>query len=254
MLLLATRVFASGYPKYTNYVNDFANVLKKETVSRLNTKLKSYEDQTTNQIAVATIQTTQPELIEEYAVHMFDQWKPGQKNKDNGVLMVYAMQDHHMRIEVGRGLEGELTDIESKHILDDVVKPEFKAGNYDDGVSKGIDAVIVAISTESGTLTASTKTNTSAGGLIVVLIFLGIIIIAVVAVSPFTPIGGQGTWGMTDIYSSSGGSFFSSGIGSAIGSAIEDIGDSVTSSDDDGGGFGGFGGGTSSGGGASSSW
>src|SRR5436190_2122963 len=112
--LFSASVAHADYPTYKGYVNDFAHVLSPTGVKDLETKLKDFDKQTTNQIAVVTVQTTEPETIEQYSIHLAEKWKVGQKGKDNGVIMLFAMQDRKMRIEVGRGLEGDLTDIQSK--------------------------------------------------------------------------------------------------------------------------------------------
>src|SRR3989338_6049806 len=135
-----TSAFAANYPKYQNYVNDFANVISPQVEDALNKKLADYDKKTTNQIAVVTVKTTEPEPIEDYSIHLTDEWKIGQKGKDNGVLMLFAMDDRKMRIEVGRGLEGQLTDLQSKRILDNVIRPTFRDGNYDKGITDGVDA------------------------------------------------------------------------------------------------------------------
>lgn len=223
-------VQANHLPAYQGYVNDFANVLNDDFEHKLESKLKDYDQKTTNQIAVVTIDSTQNETIEDYSIHLADQWKPGVKGKDNGILMLFAMKDHKMRIEVGRGLEGELTDIESKHILDDTIRPLFRANKIEEGVDKGVDAVIVAIATDSAILTAGEDQPFPWSAVLIIGGIILVIVIVTVAASPYTPIGGQGTWGITSGYSSDGDSgFFSSGSG-------------------------GFGGGSFSGGGASGGW
>ncbi|HNR72949.1 MAG TPA: TPM domain-containing protein, partial [Cyclobacteriaceae bacterium] len=91
-------------------VHDDARVLKQETVEALESQLKAYEDSTSNQIAILTISSLEGEVIEEYSLRVAEKWKLGQKDKDNGVLLLIAVDDHKMRIEVGHGLEGVLTD------------------------------------------------------------------------------------------------------------------------------------------------
>src|SRR5438477_290242 len=113
-LFFALPVFAD-YPSYQGYVNDFAHILGTVETQHLASLLSAFDQKTSDQIAVVTVQTTQPETIEEYSIHLADKWKPGQKGKDNGIIMLFAMQDRQMRIEVGRGLEGNLTDIQAKH-------------------------------------------------------------------------------------------------------------------------------------------
>ena len=99
--LFAIPAFAA-YPNYSGYVNDFARVLSDGFIQQLETKLTAFDQKTTNQIVVVTVDTVQPETIEEYAIHLADKWKPGQKGKDNGIIMLFAMRDREMRIEVGR--------------------------------------------------------------------------------------------------------------------------------------------------------
>ena len=190
LTIFAVKAFAA-YPSYTSFVSDFANVLSEDFEKKLNTKLSNFEDKTSNEIAVVTVDTTEPETIEEYSIHLAENWKPGKIGKDNGVILLFAMNDRTMRIEVGRGLEGELTDVESKHILDDTIRPEFRAGNIDSGVTKGVDAIIIAISTENATISATSNEGGS-GGIIILLIVAGIIIVGGIALSPLTPFGGEG--------------------------------------------------------------
>src|SRR5258706_6394726 len=87
LFLFVKVVQGVNYPDYTNYTNDFAHVLSQNFVNDLNKKLSDYDKQTTNQIAVVTVKTTSPETIEEYSIHLADKWKPGQKGKDNGIIM-----------------------------------------------------------------------------------------------------------------------------------------------------------------------
>lgn len=227
-LFTANVAHAATYPDYTGYVNDYAQVFSPRFVSQLNTKLSDFNTKTTNQIAVVTVNSTQPETIEEYSIHLADKWKVGQKGKDNGIIMLFAMQDHKMRIEVGRGLEGDITDVQSKHIQSDVIVPLFKKGDYEQGVANGVNAVIATI-THNTYVPSDTQASTSNGsGIPFSLIFFIIfIIILAIAHSPFTPLGGAGIWGLTTLWDSG--------------------------KNDDGGGDS-FGGGGFSGGGSSDSW
>jgi len=128
-------VFAYVSPgKPTGFVNDFAHILKPETVASLNTDLTKFRAESTNEISVVTIPELKDETIETYATHLFDEWKIGSEKNDNGVLLLIAPNEHEVRIEVGYGLEPVITDIESAHIIADVLTPAFKAGDYDSGV------------------------------------------------------------------------------------------------------------------------
>jgi len=129
-------------------VHDDAHVLKPETVDQLENELKAYEDSTTNQIAVLIISSLDIDELEEYSLRVAEKWKLGQKGKDNGVLLLIAVDDHQMRIEVGQGLEGALTDAQSNKIIRDKIAPEFRRGNYDAGVTVGVEGIIGAIGGE----------------------------------------------------------------------------------------------------------
>lgn len=221
----------SPLPEYKNYVNDFTEkTVSQEFLDKENAKLKAYDEKTSNQIAVAIIDTTKPLTIEEYSIKLAEKWKPGTEKKDNGILMTFAMNDRKMRIEVGYGLEGDVTDLESKIIIDDHITPLFKEKRYEEGIDAGIDQLILSIATDSAAL--AQQDGNLPPEAIVVLIIVGIIILIVILVaiadSPYTPLGGSGSWGI------------STGWGSS------------DSSDSDG--FGGFGGGSFGGGGASGGW
>lgn len=133
----------STYPEPTGYVVDTADIISPEIETQLTEKLK-VEDSTA-QIAVVTVKTTGMESIEEYSIHLADQWKVGHKGADNGIIFLIASSDRKMRIEVGRGLEGDLNDAKTGAILKDVVTPYFKAGDWNGGVVAGVDEIIKVI-------------------------------------------------------------------------------------------------------------
>src|ERR1019366_5726380 len=162
-LLLACASVASvsalDIPYLTGRVVDAANILKPETRARLTAALKAHEDATSNQIVVLTVPTIQPDSVEDYAVKVFDSWKLGQKGKDNGVLVVIVPQDRKMRIEVGYGLEGTLTDVASNRIIRNLMTPQFKAGNYNKGVEDGVTAVIAQLEGQPDVAPDAATTN-----------------------------------------------------------------------------------------------
>ncbi len=129
-------------------VHDDAHALKQETVDQLEKELKAYEDSTSNQIALLIVQSLEGEVIEEYSLKVAEKWKLGTKNKDNGVLLLIAVDDHKMRIEVGQGLEGVLTDAQSSRVIRNEIAPEFRRGDYDAGVKAGINGIVKAIAGE----------------------------------------------------------------------------------------------------------
>ena len=134
-LLLVPLVFGkTSYPNYKGYVNDFADVLSPQYEQQLETKLREYEEKTTNEIAVVTVKNLNGESVEEYTINLAEQWKVGKAKEDNGVIFLTAIDDRKTRIEVGYGNEEKLTDIEAGRILDGVT-PYYKEGKYEAGLS-----------------------------------------------------------------------------------------------------------------------
>jgi uncharacterized protein len=130
------------------HVHDEAKVLKHETIDQLEKQLIAYEDSTSNQVAILIIPALDGELLEEYSLRVAEKWQLGQKSKDNGVLLLIAVDDHKMRIEVGQGLEGVLTDAQSSRIIRNEMAPAFRRNDYDAGVIAGVDGIIKTIAGE----------------------------------------------------------------------------------------------------------
>jgi uncharacterized protein len=126
-------------------VHDDAHVLKQETIDASELKLQAFEDSTSNQIAILTTSSLNGEVLEEYSLKVAETWKLGKKEKDNGVLLLIVVDDRKMRIEVGHGLEGVLTDAHSNRIIRDELTPNFRKGDYDAGVTAAVDAMIKSI-------------------------------------------------------------------------------------------------------------
>ncbi|MBL7860765.1 MAG: TPM domain-containing protein, partial [Cyclobacteriaceae bacterium] len=129
-------------------VHDDAHVLRQETIDQLEKQLAVYEDSTSNQIAIITITSLEGEPIEIFSIRLAEKWKLGQQDKDNGVLLVVAVEDHKMRIEVGMGLEGVLTDAMSNRIIRNEMAPAFRRADFDGGITAGINGIIAAIGGE----------------------------------------------------------------------------------------------------------
>lgn len=129
-------------------VHDDAHVLRQETIDQLEKQLAVYEDSTSNQIAIITITSLEGEPIESFSIRLAEKWKLGQQDKDNGVLLVVAVEDHKMRIEVGMGLEGVLTDAMSNRIIRNEMAPAFRRADFDGGITAGINGIIAAIGGE----------------------------------------------------------------------------------------------------------
>jgi uncharacterized protein len=113
---------------------------------RIERKLEQFEKETTTQIAVLTVPSLEGESLEDFSMRVAKTWKLGQKGKDNGVLLLIARDDRKMRLEVGYGLEGTLTDALCRRILDGAIRPRLRGGDYGGGVESGADAVIAALS------------------------------------------------------------------------------------------------------------
>ena len=140
---------APNYPALTGRVVDQANVMSAATRSALQDKLKDLEDKSGIQLVVATISSLEGQAIEPYANELFRTWKLGEAKKNNGVLFLIAPKDHKARIEVGYGLEGTLTDATSKIIIANAVAPRFKAGDFDGGITRGVDDIITTLTTDA---------------------------------------------------------------------------------------------------------
>ncbi len=139
---------ALDVPTYKGRVNDFSGMLKSDQTAQLEKKLERYEGETSNQIAILTIPSLEGDDLEDFSIRVADKWKIGQRDKDNGILVLVVLNDHKMRIEVGRGLEGSLTDLVAGRIVDSVMKPAFKEKAYYKGLDGAIDAIQLAVKGE----------------------------------------------------------------------------------------------------------
>jgi hypothetical protein len=135
-----------SFPALTGRVVDIANLLTPEEQARLEAKLKAHEEQTSDQVVVATVPSLGELSIENYANTLFNSWGLGQKDKNNGVLLLVAPKERKVRIEVGYGLERTLTGAISSNILDTAISPKFKLGDFAGGVEAGIDQILAALS------------------------------------------------------------------------------------------------------------
>lgn len=132
-------------PELKGYVNDYAGMISTQVKTELENELSVFEQTDSTQIVILTIPSLEGDTIEDFGIRVGDAWKIGQKNKDNGVIFIASKQDRKMRIEVGRGLEGQLTDLMSGRIIDLVIKPRFKRGDFDGGFIAGTASLIDAV-------------------------------------------------------------------------------------------------------------
>jgi uncharacterized protein len=144
VILFIAPAHALDVPKLTGYINDYADMISPQAEASLEQELRAFEQSDSTQIVIVTVPSLEGEVLEEYSIKVAEAWKIGQKGKDNGIIFLAAKQERKMRIEVGRGLEGKLTDLMSGRIIDLVVKPRFKRGDYDNGFIAGVHALVDA--------------------------------------------------------------------------------------------------------------
>jgi uncharacterized protein len=140
---------AYTFPPLTERVVDSANIIPPAVSDRIAAKLASLEDKSGIQLVVATVKSLEGDEIEPYANALFRAWKLGEKQKNNGVLLLVAPNERKARIEVGYGLEGTLTDALSKIIITNAIAPRFKAGDFGGGIERGVDDIITVLTTDS---------------------------------------------------------------------------------------------------------
>ncbi|HQA98853.1 MAG TPA: TPM domain-containing protein [Candidatus Dojkabacteria bacterium] len=229
LLLFATPVIAYydlGSPE--GYVNDYTNTLTYEQKDALESKVSTFEQESTNEIAVVIIDSMKGDYIENFAVKLFESWGIGKEKEDNGVLILVSMSERQMRIEVGYGLEGSLTDAQASWIIKNVMAPNFKENKYYEGIDQSVDKII-AITKGEFEVPEEDSISPLTVLVFIVILILGVAIAVIILKKKYP------NWEGWDTDSSSSSSFGGWGGGS----------DSSSGS---------FGGGSSGGGGASGSW
>lgn len=216
-------------PSPPRLVNDFAQIISESNRESLENKLVAYNDSTSTQICVVTVNNIGDYSIEDYAVRLGRSWQIGQKDKDNGILILISKDDRKVDIEIGYGLESYVTDYDSKDIIDNIIVPAFKQSNYYEGIDHATNRLIAQL---QGTYTSSGFTTDEIPIWVWILIILiGVFIVYIISSGKSTVSIGGGGWSWT---SGGGGSSWSGGGSSSS--------------------FGGFGGGSFGGGGSSGSW
>ena len=145
-LCLASLALALDFPPLTGRVVDQANIMTAQSRTDLEAKLKELEDKSSIQLVVATVKSLQGSDVETYANGLFRSWKLGEAKKNNGVLLLIAPAEHKVRIEVGYGLEGTLTDALSSVIISSAIVPRFKTGDFSGGIERGVDGIVSVLS------------------------------------------------------------------------------------------------------------
>lgn len=236
MLAVAARADEPPIPAPRGFVNDFAGVLDGATAAHLENLIGELRAKTGAEIAVVTVESTQPLTVFDYAMKVAEAWKPGGKSKDNGVVFLVAVRDRKLHIVTGYGVEGALPDGRVGEIRDQLIVPRFKAGDFAGGIRAGTEALAGVIAQDARmTLSgagAPPRPHRARGGigLIPLLVLLAFVVI----------LFQTGLWPLLFIGNRRGGFFGDSFGGGGFGGSS--------------GGFGGFGGGSFGGGGAGGDW
>jgi uncharacterized protein len=149
LTLAAARAYALEVPPLQGRVNDHAQLLAPEAAQRLNQRLAAYEQATGHQLAVLTVPTLGGDPIEDFSIRVVEAWKLGKKGADDGILLLVASGDRKMRIEVGYGLEGTLTDATTGRIIREVMAPYFRKGDYAGGISAAVSSIFASTGAEN---------------------------------------------------------------------------------------------------------
>jgi len=243
-IIFVSSLFALDVPKLKGRVNDYGNILNSREEKQIEKFLYENEQANSSQVVLLTLKSLEGENLEDYSIRVVEKWKIGQDKFDNGVLLLVSLADRKIRIEVGYGLESIITDLKAGYIIRNSITPEFKKGNYYQGIVNGLSNVTgiinkdFDISAEELARYQNTKNNQKAGGLpfgLVVFVFVIIMNMLGRMLGSGHRRGGGGLMSLFLLSSILGG-------GSRGGSS--------------GGGFGGFsgGGGGFGGGGASGGW
>uniref|UniRef100_UPI00356654D0 TPM domain-containing protein n=1 Tax=Desulfosarcina sp. TaxID=2027861 RepID=UPI00356654D0 len=145
MIAAAVNVAALEVPLLKSHVNDYAAMLSTASQRQLEAILTDFEQKESTQIVVLTIPSLQGDSLEDFTMRLAEAWKIGHKNLDNGAILLIAKNDRKIRIEVGYGLEGRLTDLLAGRIIRNVIAPQFKSGQFDRGITEGVAAMIDAV-------------------------------------------------------------------------------------------------------------
>ena len=183
LVVACSIVFAQEIPTLQKYVNDDANVLSSSDIARINALAAEIEDNTTVQVAVLTLNSTQPMTIEEYAVKVFEQNGVGHADTDNGILIVAAIDDRRWRIEVGYGLEPIINDAKAGLIGRTYMTPAFQEEMYGDGLYDAVSAIYQVIQNSGDTSFISEQVNEEDVFILIFVLFMFIIFLIPMAIA-----------------------------------------------------------------------
>lgn len=174
LLLLPTLAAARPVPAPEGYVTDLAGLIDQGTELKIEQFLREFEESDSTQITVLTIPSLDGAALEDYALQVAESWGIGQAEQDNGALLLVAEEERKIRIEVGYGLEGRLTDLLSGRIIDNEISPRFRRGDFEGGIVAGVVAMAEAVRGEyQGTGRSAGRKERNPLGFLALLLFLG---------------------------------------------------------------------------------
>ena len=247
-------------PPMHGLVTDLTGTLTAAQQAALETRLREFGDRKGSQVAVLIVPTTAPETIEAYSLRVVDQWKPGRRNVDDGVLLMVAKDDRTVRIEVGYGLEGVLPDATAKRIISEVIVPRFGQGDFQGGIDAGVDRILRTVDGEPLPPPAAPAEALDLGRLVPVLL-LGPLVFGAAMRRLLGRLPGAGVvaagvaalaWFLSGLWAVAAVAALAAFLITAAGTERVDAG--TAPGGGGGGGFGGGGGGRFGGGGASGRW
>lgn len=257
LIFAGVKTFAIDYPARPNpprLVNDLTGTLSSEEANALEQKLVRFNDSTSIQIAVVMLTSLDGYPIEQYATELGEKWGVGEKKSNNGVMLLVSMKEHQITIATGYGLEGAMPDALCRRIIENDIKPNFKEGQYYQGLDAGINQMI-ALSKGEYKATPTRKSRQQGPSIysifFILFIFIMIMAFKVRSVRRYSLLNGIPffvAWQLLNAASGRSSGRWSDFNGGGFGGGFGGGGDSG------GGGFGGFGGGSFGGGGASGSW
>ncbi|HEY2069035.1 MAG TPA: TPM domain-containing protein [Rhizomicrobium sp.] len=226
LLLVGVAVAAPDFPTLSGRVVDQAGILSADTQTRLTAMSMALENKTGDQLVVATVKSLGGNDIATYGYQLGRHWNLGQKGKNNGILLTVAPNEHQARIDVGYGLEGTLTDAQSALIIQNIVKPAFRRGDYDGGTLAASASILQVLGVDTKdadavlSQAAQPHPNDDTGGFPIVLVVIVIWIVFGRFLWPLLFLGGgrRGGWGGGGGWSSGGGGFSGGGFSGGGGS------------------------------------
>ncbi len=177
ILFFISSASAVEIPVLNSRVNDYAKMLSPATVQQLENMLATLEQEESTQIAVLTVTSLNGANLEGFSMKVVESWGIGQKGLDNGALLLIAKNDRKIRIEVGYGLEGSLTDLTAGRIIDNIITPQFRNGNFNQGIVAGVSAMISAVHGEFNVQDYSSSKDKDSGKLSGFFLFLGVMLL-----------------------------------------------------------------------------